>query len=212
MKKKIITLILAAMMAVPTFAQYETSRMRSRYNHRNTEHYYGLRLGMNIASISCEDAELDLDSRTGLAFGGVYGFQLANNTPVWLETGLFYSEKGGKKKFGGEKVTTRLTYLQVPVVCKYSFDVYDDLYIQPFLGGYLALGIAGKTKEYATHETSSAYNTFNHFDGGLRIGCGAEYQMVYAEIGVDFGLANISKDDFNAAHNRSLFINVGVNF
>ena len=36
--------------------------------------------------------------------------------------------------------------------------------------------------------------------------------MVYAEAGFDFGLANISKDDFQSVRNRSFFLNVGVNF
>ena len=36
--------------------------------------------------------------------------------------------------------------------------------------------------------------------------------MIYAEIGFDFGLANIYDDDFISARNQNLFINVGVNF
>lgn len=55
-------------------------------------------------------------------------------------------------------------------------------------------------------------DTFNRFDAGLRLGCGFEYDMVYAEIGYDWGLTNISKSDFDATHTRNLFINVGVNF
>lgn len=210
--KKILTLLLAVAIAMPTFAQFGTKNKRNRFSHSNTEQYYGLRLGLNVASLSSDDAHIDSDSRSGLAFGFIYGLQLANSTPLWLETGLMYSEKGGKIKFEGDKVTTRLTYLQVPVEVKYSFDVYDDFYIQPFLGGYLALGIAGKIKDYGERESNSSYDTFNRFDGGLRIGCGVEYQMLYAELGFDFGLADISKDDFDSTHTRNFFINVGVNF
>ena len=100
----------------------------------------------------------------------------------------------------------------MPLVCKYSFDVADDFYIQPFLGGYLAAGFAGKTKNYTERESQSSYNIVNRLDGGLRIGCGLEYQMVYAEAGFDFGLDDISKDDFQSVRNRSFFLNVGVNF
>lgn len=208
--KKIILFTLIALLATPSLAQFETSRNRSRYNHDDTERYYGLRLGLNIASLSSDVADMDMDSRAGLAFGAVYGFQLANSTPIWLEAGAFYSEKGGESKYNNVK--TRLTYLQVPVVCKYSFDIADDFYIQPFLGGYVAVGFAGKTKDYNKHESSSSYNYVNRLDGGLRIGCGVEYQMIYAEAGFDFGLANISKDDFQSVRNRCFFINVGVNF
>ena len=224
--KKLFTLIMAVAIAMPTFAQFGGSRRtKDRFNHSNVEQYYGLRLGYNIASINSNDATIDMNSYGGFAFGGVYGLQLANSTPIWLEAGLFYSEKGGKDENKltvvnnngvltemTQKVTTRLMYLQAPIVIKYAFDVADDFYVQPFLGGYLGLGIGGKTKLYGSRETHDSFDKFNRFDGGLRIGCGAEYQMVYAEMGFDFGIANISDDYFSTARNQSFFINVGVNF
>ena len=224
--KKLFTLIMAVAIAIPTFAQFGGSRRtKDRFNHSNVEQYYGLRLGYNIASINSNDATIDMNSYGGFAFGGVYGLQLANSTPIWLEAGLFYSEKGGKDENKltvvnnngvltemTQKVTTRLMYLQAPIVIKYAFDVADDFYVQPFLGGYLGLGIGGKTKLYGSRDTADSFDKFNRFDGGLRIGCGAEYQMVYAEMGFDFGIANISDDDFSTARNQSFFITVGVNF
>ncbi len=216
--KKLITLLLVVALVVPASAQRQ---MRDRFNHNNVEQYYGLRLGLNIASLSSDDSNFDMNSRTGLAFGAVYGLQLANNTPLWLEFGAMYSEKGGesadfirdpKNSQSMQKTTMRLSYLEVPVVVKYAFDVADDFYVQPFLGGYLAMGIGGKTKYFEDKDSESSFEYFNRFDGGLRVGCGAEYQMVYAEVGFDFGLANISDDDFNSTHTRNFFINVGVNF
>jgi hypothetical protein len=228
--KKLITLLLAAALFMPASAQRQK---RDRFNHNNVEQYYGLRLGLSIASLSSDDVNFDMNSRTGLNFGAVYGLQLANSTPLWAEFGLLYTEKGGENtNFAGvveinnikynysQKVTTRLSYLQVPIVVKYAFDLADDFYLQPFLGGYLALGVGGKTKEYGTttanfeveRNSYSSYDYFKRFDGGLRVGCGIEYQMVYAEAGFDFGLANISDDDFNSTHTRNFFINVGVNF
>lgn len=210
--KKIITLVLATILTIPAFAQFETNRQRSRYNRSDTERYYGLRLGLNIASISSDANEFDTGTRSGLAIGGFYGMQLSRRTPLWLELGLMYSEKGGKTHINDDKVTYRMSYLQLPVVVKYSIDVDDDFYVQPFFGGYLALGLGGKAKNYGARESEDVFDTLNRFDGGLRLGCGVEYKMMYAEIGYDLGLANIIKDDFETAHTRSLFINIGVNF
>lgn len=222
--KKLITLMMAFAIAMPTFAQFGGSRKtKDRFNHSNVEQYYGVRLGYNLATINSSDAGVDMDTYGGWAFGGVYGLQLANSTPLWLEAGLFYSEKGGKisdssyydeatKKEHFQKMTTRLMYLQVPIVVKYAFDVADDFYVQPFLGGYLALGIGGKTKLYDQEHSYDSFDNFNRFDGGLRIGCGAEYQMIYAEVGFDFGIANISDNEFKSARNQAFFFNVGVNF
>ena len=205
--KKIITLVMVIALAIPSFAQFG-----KRYNHTDTDHYYGLRLGMNIASISSDDDKLDAGTRAGLIIGGVYGMQLSKTTPLWLELGAMYSEKGGKSHFEGDKYTYRLSYLQLPVVVKYNFDVDDDLYIQPFFGGYLAVGFGGKIKNYDKEQSYLIFDQVNRFDGGLRLGCGVEYQMMYAELGYDLGLSDISKNEFKSTRTRSLFLNVGINF
>ena len=212
--KKLITLILAATLALPALGQsYGASHARTqRYDRTSTEHYFGLRLGMNVASVGSDEVFLDYTARTGLNLGFVYGVQLTNTAPVWLELGLSYSEKGGLNSGKGENIKMRMTYLEVPLVCKYSFEVSDDFYVQPFVGGYLSVGVAGRIKDYNNRVASSTYDTFNRFDGGLRFGCGAEYQMLYAELGMAFGLADISKDDFSSATTQNFFINVGVNF
>ena len=230
--KKIITFLLIALLATPSFAQYETSRKRSRYNHSDTERYYGLRLGINLSVLNSDAVDYDMNVRPGISLGAVYGMQLANSTPIWLEAGLFYSEKGGKQNHPAsadvEKITCRLSYLEVPVVLKYSLDVADDLYIQPFIGGFLGLGVGGKTKVYTRdldkrvsessyeriniNSINTTYAGVNRIDAGLRLGCGVEFQMVYAEMGFDFGLANIGKDDFQSIRTQTLFFNIGVNF
>ena len=215
--------MMAFAIAMPTFAQLGSRKTRDRFNHSNVEQYYGVRLGYNLASINSSDATIDMNSYGGWAFGGVYGLQLANSTPLWLEAGVFYSEKGGKtndspytigdsKKEYFQKKTTRLIYLQAPIVVKYAFDVADDFYVQPFLGGYLALGIGGKTKLYDEEKSYDSFNNFNRFDGGIRVGCGVEYQMIYAEVGMDFGISDISDKEFKSARNQNLFFNIGVNF
>lgn len=218
--------MMAIAIAMPTFAQFDGSRnTKNRFNHSNVEQYYGVRLGYNLATINSSDATVDMNSYGGFAFGAVYGLQLANSMPLWLEAGLFYSEKGGKTydfpsvittngntKEYFQKKTTRLMYLQAPIVVKYAFDVADDFYVQPFLGGYLAVGIGGKTKLYDDKHSYDSFDDYNRLDGGIRIGCGAEYQMIFAEAGFDFGIANINDNDFVSARNQCFFFNVGVNF
>ena len=181
--KKLFILILTAAMAVPSFAQFGKSH--SRFNHDNVESYYGVRLGLSISSMSSDMADFDTDSRTGWTFGGVYGLQLANSLPVWLETGLYYTEKGGEHKVYDttiEKVTYRMSYLEVPVVVKYGFDIIDDLYIDPFLGGYFALGIGGKTKTYAMQNEGEWL-----FDKAAYAACDKAWRTS-KEIGVNFDL------------------------
>ena len=86
--------------------------------------------------------------------------------------------------------------------------------IQPFAGVYCAAGISGKIKEQDLRQSYSAFSdvAFKRFDGGVRIGCGIQFDHLYAELGYDIGLANVSQDDFNTAHTGCFFANVGVNF
>jgi hypothetical protein len=197
---------------IPSFAQFETNRGRSRYNRDDTERYYGLRLGMNVASTSSESNAFDTNPRTGLVIGFAYGMQLSKHHPLWLEASLLYSEKGGKTHQDGDKVTYRLGYLQLPIVAKYGINMDDDLYLQPFFGGYLSVGITGKMKNYGTRESESVFDNMKRFDGGLRAGCGLEYKMMYVEVGYDLGLANIAKDEFDNTKTRCFFVNLGINF
>ena len=108
---------------------YHTIRINAIATHKFVSEFLG-------------KSTIDMNSYGGWTFGGVYGLQLANSTPLWLEAGLLYSEKGGKnnespyeeligntKKERFQKKTTRLIYLQAPVVIKYAFDVADDFYI-----------------------------------------------------------------------------------
>lgn len=220
--KKTILWALVIMLTTPATAQtyrravparYSSSRNynASRPSPHHHGHYYGLRIGGNLSSISSDDVSLDTDSYGGLYVAGVVGTQLSRYSPVWLETGLAYSEKGGSTKSGGDRVKYRLGYLELPITIKYDIAA-GDVSVQPFLGGYLALGIAGQIKDYDMRRSESVYDTFNHFDGGLRIGCGLAYQMLYMEAGVDLGLSNINKDSFNSAHNQTVFLTAGVNF
>ncbi len=210
--KRIITLIMVIAFTIPSFAQFETNRGRSRYNRDDTERYYGLRLGMNVASTSSESNAFDTNPRTGLVIGFAYGMQLSKHQPLWLEASLLYSEKGGKTHQDGDKVTYRLGYLQLPIVAKYGINMDDDLYLQPFFGGYLSVGITGKMKNYGTRESESVFDNMKRFDGGLRAGCGLEYKMMYVEVGYDLGLANIAKDEFDNTKTRCFFVNLGINF
>jgi len=214
--KRLFVLILTVMLAVPATVQAQHYRERGNYryyrpNRSGPALYYGMRIGLNLSCVNSEDVDLDTDFLAGLYFGGTLGIQLTPQSPVWFETGLAYSEKGGMNRYDSYKMKYRLSYLEVPMAVKFNIDI-KALRIQPFMGGYLALGVAGKIKDYKTRTTHSSYDNYRRFDGGLRIGCGMEYQMIYLEGGFDFGLANINKDDFDTAHNRCLFIRAGVNF
>lgn len=216
--KRLMLTIASIIMALPMLAQYDaygrTQTTVAGYGEGKTI-YYGLRLGMAVSTVNSDDSALDGGTaQTGLNLGAVAGFQLTPSAPVYLESGLFYTEKGGKGYVDKAKFSYNLNYLEVPVIVKYRYSVDDRFSIQPFVGGYFALGVGGKVKNYDARETSSSFSEhfFKRFDGGLKIGCGFEYQMIYADLSYDWGLANICHSDFDSSRTGCFYVNCGVNF
>lgn len=215
--KRLILAIMCIVMSVSASAQYdyyERTKAPAGYSEEPTI-YYGLRVGLNIATVNSDDSRLDGGSaKTGINIGAILGFQPSSTSPVLIETGLFYTENGGKGYVDGAKFTYDLNYLKVPIVVKYRYNIDENLSIQPFFGGFFALGVGGKVKNYQERETYSSFseNFFKRFDGGLKIGCGAAYNLIYAEMGYDLGLANVCHSDFDSSHTGCFYINCGVNF
>ncbi|MBR0433397.1 MAG: PorT family protein [Bacteroidaceae bacterium] len=197
------------------------SRYASRYGGRYAsgfhynDAYFGLRLGLGLASVRTNDPYLDGGRvKAGLNIGAVGGFQIGRYVPLYLETGLYYLEKGGRGRDDGYSFTYGLHYLEVPLLFKYRIDVTPWTSVQPFAGVYGAVGVAGHIKDFGLREAYSSFDDegFRRWDGGLRLGLGLQWRHLYAEMAYDVGLANISHDYFDDVHTGCFTATVGVNF
>ena len=193
----------------------------SSWHRTNT--YFGLRLGLNAASVRSEANALNGTSmKAGLNVGLVGGVQLSYRTPLFFETGLFYSQKGGKSSnvvtSGGRtsKFTYNLDYLQVPLLLKYKHmaDWRSRVTIEPFVGAFVGVGVGGNIKDYGDRVAFSSYENgfFKRGDAGLKLGCGVGFGMGYADVSYELGLANVGQDAFDDTHTGSLTLNIGINF
>lgn len=237
MKKIITAALLCIFAALPTMAETHKNASTSTFvPHYGTdiprasldyldEKYIGFRIGPAFTSAGSDDKELNASGvKTGLNLGVAVGFPLSDSTPLFLESGLYYIEKGGKnddvlKEVDGKNQKCEekysLNYLELPVVLKYKYDVNEDFSVQPLLGAYVACGVGGKIKNYTLKEQSASFkgNGFKRFDAGLKLGVGGQYDLFYAEIAYDLGLANINnRSDFDTSHNSAFTISVGINF
>lgn len=226
MKRIAFFLMVLLFTAAPSSAQnYKNSRYYDKktghlnYNNhfrRENDTYFGFRIGPSFSYVNSDDTRLDGGNwQTGLNVGVVAGIPLSSYHPIYIEGGVFYTEKGGKKDLTtGKKMTYDLNYIEIPVVFKYKYNIDPQLSIQPFLGGYFAAGVGGKIKNFEEREAENSFSkhNFQRFDGGLRIGCGVQYDMFYADLTYDIGLANICHDTFDKSRNGALQLNFGVNF
>lgn len=231
MKKIITTIVLATFVLMPSYAQnYTHSKYYNRSTGRldygrgargsyiNRDTYFGFRVGPAFTTVNSDNVWLDGGkTKTGINVGVAAGFALTNQMPLFLESGLYYVEKGGKNKTKGYDFTCNLGYLEVPFVLKYVYNVDRTISLQPFFGGYLSCGVAGKIKDFNGREAYDSFDddddgAFKRFDGGLRMGVGIGIDMFYADLTYDLGLANVGADDFDDAHNSAVMLTFGINF
>jgi hypothetical protein len=85
--KKIIVGIMAVLFSVPSFAQFTSGGFSLDENSV----YYGVRIGINFARLG-GDLYDDLGTKVGMNLGGVIGLRLSQSAPVFLESGLYYTE------------------------------------------------------------------------------------------------------------------------
>ena len=89
--KKFLVAIMAVLFSAPSFAQYSSGG----FSLSESTLYYGIRLGMNFATLTGDAG--DLGTKVGLNFGGTVGMRVSDTTPIFLESGLYYTGCGAKK-------------------------------------------------------------------------------------------------------------------
>jgi len=207
MKKLFFTLILVMSVCCVVKAQEST---------------WGFRGGMNVSTASekvNEEPEPDYKNLIGFRFG-VIG-DLGITEKFYIQPGLYFTSLGVKQEVYEEDATTRLNYLQLPVLASYRIACSNLIKIHVNVGPYVAYGISGKEK-YAgvkvdAFGTDEDEGGLKRFDAGLSFGAGIEVRKAYFGLGYDLGLTNILDDEVwetseVKTRNRNFFITAGFNF
>ncbi len=172
--KKLSFVLTVALMAIATTAsaQFANSGQKATKVSTNTENYNRFVAAYNSFSLSTEGASLDL---TGLSVGWTKGINIADGTPLYVETGLhvmyaFGSEYGCDQSYLGVNVPVLITYKIAPI---------ETMAILPYAGLNLRGNILGK-------ESDDDYK-FDYFDDydAKRFGVGAS-------LGVNFDFETLS--------------------
>ncbi len=97
--------------------------------------FFGVRAGLNIADLSGDDAD-ETDSIIGFHIGGMMQYFVSPD--ILIQPELLFTQKGYEVEYMGHTEDVTLSYLEIPVLAKYNFDL-ESVILQPFLGP--ALGI-----------------------------------------------------------------------
>lgn len=196
---------------------------------RYEKNILGVRAGVNVSTcdISIEDVRINTGSRAGFHFAVTDQILLHRSLPLYLETGVGFSSRGGRAaaEIYGDiyNMTMRPFYMQVPLLVNYHFHIRDLLTIQPFAGIYGGVGIRGAMKtEYGNEDMFSAPGFLSRMDFGARAGAGFVIRRIYLGISYDIGCRDLFRggEFFGYAlqpesaeiRNNCLTVNIGYNF
>ena len=128
---------------------------------------FGIRAGYSLSDMTGNYLEGEKSPTRGRVstWGVSDRILLSRRYPLYLETGLYLSNKGVKPDIAYEDVPgtsqirprVALMYLQLPVMIAYHFRLGRATALQPFVGGYHSVGISCKQKEgYSGRITGTA--------------------------------------------------------
>ena len=165
-------------------------------------------------------------NRFGYHLGGTAQYEFSQQSSWYLSGSLFWTQKGYKvktdilddskpepKSFRG-KVSTDITYLQIPIFVGKNFDLGERTKLFVELGPYASLALFGKDK-FAGQSTSKIFEQhgYKRLDAGLAIGAGIQIADHYRiRLGYEHGLTNLRKGGEPSYYNRNITLSVGYTF
>lgn len=142
------------------------------------------KIGMNVASLTKCDG---CDPRIGLAAGVEAEYQATDIFSV--SAGLIYSMQGNKAKEEGVTLTTKLDYINIPILA----NVYVTKGLAVKLGVQPAFNVSDKKKLSGGKASVEAEDVgAESFDFSIPVGLSYEYNNVVFDARYNFGVTNIA--------------------
>lgn len=160
------------------------------------------KIGMNVASLTKCDG---CDPRIGLAAGVEAEYQATDIFSV--SAGLIYSMQGNKAKAEGVTQTTKLDYINIPILA----NVYVTKGLAVKLGVQPAFNVSDKVKLSGGKASVEAEDVgAESFDFSIPVGLSYEFNNVVIDARYNFGVTNIA--DGGDAKNSVFQFTLGYKF
>lgn len=160
------------------------------------------KIGMNVASLTKCDG---CDPRIGLAAGVEAEYQATDIFSV--SAGLIYSMQGNKAKAEGVTQTTKLDYINIPILA----NVYVTKGLAVKLGVQPAFNVSDKVKLSGGGASLEAEDVgAESFDFSIPVGLSYEFNNVVIDARYNFGVTNIA--DGGDAKNSVFQFTLGYKF
>lgn len=189
--KKLFLAVVAMMISAATFAQNEVGQLTIQP-----------KVGVNIANITDVN---DADPRIGLAAGAEFEYGLTDN--IGLSAGVLYSMQGVKTIIVDDDCTSKLDYLNVPILA--NFYIAKGFAVK--LGVQPGFKLSSKAKFKGSGGSKEVdVDGFKSVDLSIPVGLSYQYQNIVFDARYNWGVTNIVEDS-DSKH--SVFqITVGYKF
>ena len=217
MKKSFKLMIAAAMLFSATLSA--NAQFSKKENNREPDRFHmGLRAAYTSNSMSWDNmGGFESKALPFVGFGLAYDIQLAP-IPLFFESGFYYVNKGfdwdDDWRFYTRKFDNNFLHeIEIPLVFSYHINVGPNMFVQPFIGGFVSLAIPdSEMLDYADDHGGKVNDTLT--DIGLRLGCGFNFGRLYANIGYDAGLVKMEpfENDKASFKTGTFFATLGFNW
>ena len=193
MKKAIFTLAFVVGIAFMLQAQFEIKPT----------------IGFNFSRLSDEPENFSQSARVGYQLGGSIQF----GKKLYVEPGIFWTKMGSEMVHANDsdiKLTTDISAIRIPVFVGYQIIGGDDENIF----GLRVFG--GPSMSWITKVegdgTKLEKDDFNNLLWGVDAGAGIDVWLFFLDIGHEWGLNQVFKEDPNEAKNHAWWFNLGMRF
>ena len=182
------------------------------------ENTLGVKVGLNLARFSFDEDDflLESDGRTGLLAGVFITREIQEGFGLQIE-GLI-TQKGDKLEdtFFDEEFDVKLTYLEIPVLGRYTLPIRTgETRVHILAGPAFGLKI-GDHQELDGEEIDEDFDQdLKGADIGFALGGAVEFGLFHVDARYTWGLVNINDDEFAddlPVKNRAFTISVGYRF
>lgn len=181
----------------------------------------GVRAGGSFMTLGGDDAPDDLDRRTGFLAGGFIQLDFAG--PFALQPEVLYVQKGSKQEdeVSGTTITatTKLDYVEVPVLAKFQLPLGGPFSPNLFAGPSVGFNASAETEVEGggQSQTNDISDDVSSTEFGLVFGVGGDFGIGAGTITVDarynLGLTNVDDSDADQTlNNQGFMITAGFAF
>lgn len=174
--------------------------------------------GLNLANVSGDDADFlgtSPSNSMGFTAGAflVYNF----NENLGIRPEVHYSQKGAKWEEGGDKITAKLVYVDVPILVQFAIPTEGGFKPILFAGPYVAFNMSAKVVydiEGFDMDDEDIKDDTKSMDYGVLFGAGVVINDMF-EITARYGMGLTSVDDSEEdmdLKNKIIQFTAGISF